>query len=84
MRELLISVILGVALLRGSSAQWFDPHCDGKQVIVHLFEWKWNDIAAECERFLGPMGFCGVQVRSSELKKKRDELKIEKKIKKRE
>ena len=39
-----------------------DPHCGGRQVIVHLFEWKWADIAAECERYLGPMGFCGVQV----------------------
>uniref|UniRef100_A0A2C9KDQ1 alpha-amylase n=1 Tax=Biomphalaria glabrata TaxID=6526 RepID=A0A2C9KDQ1_BIOGL len=25
------------------------------------FEWKWNDIAAECVRFLGPYGFCAVQ-----------------------
>ena len=40
-----------------------DPHCvDGRHGIVHLFEWKWSDIAAECERFLGPYGFCGVQV----------------------
>nr|KAG5706333.1 hypothetical protein BaRGS_026115 [Batillaria attramentaria] len=42
--------------------EYLDPHCDGKQVIVHLFEWKWTDIAAECERYLGPKGFCGVQV----------------------
>nr|AAO17927.2 alpha-amylase [Corbicula fluminea] len=39
-----------------------DPHCDGKQVIVHLFEWKWPDVALECERFLSKKGFCGVQV----------------------
>ncbi|GFR61967.1 alpha-amylase [Elysia marginata] len=39
-----------------------DPHCAGsRHGIVHLFEWKWSDIAAECERFLGPYGFCGVQ-----------------------
>lgn len=30
--------------------------------MVHLFEWKWNDIAQECERFLGPKGFAGVQI----------------------
>lgn len=30
--------------------------------IVHLFEWKWNDIADECERFLAPKGYAGVQV----------------------
>jgi alpha-amylase len=30
--------------------------------IVHLFEWKFSDIANECENFLGPKGFAGVQV----------------------
>ncbi|CAG0888559.1 unnamed protein product [Cyprideis torosa] len=55
-------VAVGVLSLLGSSSGYHDPHCYGKQVIVHLFEWKWRDIAAECERFLGPMGFCGVQV----------------------
>ncbi len=38
----------------------------GRQSIVHLFEWRWADIAAECERFLGPNGFGGVQVRMAE------------------
>ncbi len=30
--------------------------------IVHLFEWRWQDIARECEAFLGPNGFAAVQV----------------------
>jgi alpha-amylase len=30
--------------------------------IVHLFEWRWADIARECEVWLGPKGFKGVQV----------------------
>lgn len=34
----------------------------GRNVMVHLFEWKWDDIALECERFLGPKGYAGVQV----------------------
>lgn len=34
----------------------------GRTTMVHLFEWKWEDIANECERFLGPKGFGGVQV----------------------
>jgi alpha-amylase len=29
---------------------------------VHLFEWRWNDIATECETVLGPAGFKAVQV----------------------
>src|SRR5262245_29802328 len=31
-------------------------------VFVHLFEWPWNDIAQECEDFLGPKGYFAVQV----------------------
>ncbi len=30
--------------------------------MVHLFEWKWTDIAAECEQVLGPAGVAAVQV----------------------
>lgn len=30
--------------------------------FVHLFEWKWNDIAQECETFLAPNGYGAVQV----------------------
>ena len=33
-----------------------------RTVAVHLFEWRWTDIAQECENFLGPMGFAAVQV----------------------
>ncbi len=32
------------------------------QVLVHLFEWPWADVALECERVLGPAGIDGVQV----------------------
>uniref|UniRef100_A0A3Q2E639 alpha-amylase n=1 Tax=Cyprinodon variegatus TaxID=28743 RepID=A0A3Q2E639_CYPVA len=35
----------------------------GRTTIVQLFEWRWSDIAAECERFLAPKGFGGIQVR---------------------
>ena len=30
--------------------------------FVHLFEWNWQDIAIECETFLGPQGYAAVQV----------------------
>lgn len=33
-----------------------------RTVMVHLFEWKWNDVARECQQFLGPKGFSAVQV----------------------
>ncbi len=35
------------------------PH---RTVFVQLFEWKWTDIATECEQWLGPHGFAAVQV----------------------
>jgi len=45
-------------------SEYSSSNCHGNRVaLTHLFEWKWNDIAAECERFLGPMGYCGVQVK---------------------
>ena len=31
-------------------------------VAVHLFDWRWDDIATECESVLGPAGFDAVQV----------------------
>ncbi|XP_012282128.1 alpha-amylase A-like [Orussus abietinus] len=40
-----------------------DPHYVGdRTTMVHLFEWKYPDIARECEEYLGPAGFGGVQV----------------------
>jgi alpha-amylase len=31
-------------------------------VAVHLFEWRWPDIARECEVWLGPKGFKAIQI----------------------
>lgn len=33
-----------------------------RTVFVHLFEWKWTDIAQECETFLGPRGYAAIQI----------------------
>ncbi|XP_055692016.1 alpha-amylase 4N-like [Lutzomyia longipalpis] len=53
----------GVVLLLVAVAAQYDPHyLDKRTVMVHLFEWKWNDIAKECQDYLGPNGFGGVQV----------------------
>ncbi|KAK3792530.1 hypothetical protein RRG08_043156 [Elysia crispata] len=68
MASSVITLIFFSFLYVGSSghrvqyAPYHDPHCGGKQVIVHLFGGTWPDIAAECERYLGPKGFCGLQV----------------------
>ena len=38
------------------------PAASPRTAFVHLFEWKWTDIARECETYLGPAGFAAVQV----------------------
>ena len=45
-------------------AQTYRPsgHMAAGDVSVHLFDWKWKDIATECEQVLGPAGFKAVQV----------------------
>ncbi|XP_071851934.1 alpha-amylase B-like [Apostichopus japonicus] len=43
-------------------AQYDLNMASGRSTMVHLFEWKWPDIADECENFLGPYGYGGVQV----------------------
>ncbi|KAM4642679.1 pancreatic alpha-amylase-like [Discoglossus pictus] len=57
MKLVLLLVFAGLC-----SAQYNPNVKSGKTSIVHLFEWRWVDIAAECERYLGPNGFGGVQV----------------------
>ncbi|XP_076812739.1 alpha-amylase B-like [Clavelina lepadiformis] len=57
MRFLILLTLVGTAL-----AQW-DPYFEsGRAGIVHLFEWHWDTIADECETFLGPNKFAGVQI----------------------
>ena len=41
------------------AAQHDPNNLPDRQIMVHLFEWKWNDIADECERFLSKMGYAG-------------------------
>jgi len=50
--------------VRPALAQTYRPsgHMAAGDVFVHLFEWKWRDIANECEQTLGPAGFRAVQV----------------------
>ncbi|VDO92916.1 unnamed protein product [Soboliphyme baturini] len=34
----------------------------GRELMVHLFEWKWKDITYECENFLHKYGYGAVQI----------------------
>ncbi|XP_047223549.1 alpha-amylase [Girardinichthys multiradiatus] len=57
-----MELLILVSLFGLSLAQHNPQLKSGRTAIVHLFEWRWADIAAECERFLGPNGFGGVQI----------------------
>lgn len=37
-------------------------HAAPRTVFIQMFEWPWNDVARECEIYLGPAGFSAVQV----------------------
>ncbi|CAE8596344.1 unnamed protein product [Polarella glacialis] len=46
-------------------AEVWSHHCSMSgqgHILVHLFEWRWPDVARECEDYLGPSGFTAVQV----------------------
>ena len=51
-------------LISSAFSQYSPNYAQGHAGIVHLFEWHWNTIAKECEDFLGPNKFGGVQVRT--------------------
>lgn len=56
------TLIVTLFLIAGAAAQFNPQFVAGRNGIVHLFEWRWDDIAFECENFLAPNGFAGVQV----------------------
>ncbi|MCU7553674.1 alpha-amylase family protein [Alteromonas sp. ASW11-19] len=57
MKATLTSTALASALMLAPSAAHAAP-----TTFVHLFDWNWQDIATECETFLGPKGYAAIQV----------------------
>eukprot|EP00927_Polykrikos_kofoidii_P077910 TRINITY_DN74796_c0_g1_i1.p1 TRINITY_DN74796_c0_g1~~TRINITY_DN74796_c0_g1_i1.p1 ORF type:complete len:541 (+),score=47.00 TRINITY_DN74796_c0_g1_i1:103-1725(+) len=53
-------ILLGADSVHGSTAERRAAHPSG--AFVFLFEWSWNDIAKECEDWLGPSGIRAVKV----------------------
>ncbi|WP_160049872.1 MULTISPECIES: carbohydrate-binding module family 20 domain-containing protein [unclassified Nocardiopsis] len=63
------ALLMGAGLLTAPAAAAPAPAADAQtsatgngETIVHLFQWTWDAVADECEEFLGPNGFGGVQV----------------------
>lgn len=59
----LVASLLAFSMIAATSrpAQAAAPN-PARSVFVHLFEWRWADVARECEVFLGPRGFAAVQI----------------------
>lgn len=56
-------VFILLALAAAVSGVYKDPNIEeGRSAMVHLFEWPWTAVAAECEDYLAPNGFGGVQI----------------------
>lgn len=63
MHPITLSTLVGLIVVLSEISAQFNPNqWVNRNTIVHLFEWKWNDVADECERFLAPKGYAGVQV----------------------
>ncbi len=57
----LVVIIFSVGFF-GTTPRATKAQTTPRTAFVHLFEWKWTDIAKECENWLGPKGFAAVQV----------------------
>ena len=42
-----------------------------KTVIIEMFEWSWDSVAAECTNFIGPAGYGFVQGTSALARRRR-------------
>lgn len=64
MKTKALTIIASIALSACGAEQASQPApVDSEPVaFVQLFEWKWPDIARECEEHLGPAGYTAVQV----------------------
>ncbi|WP_345800190.1 carbohydrate binding domain-containing protein [Microbacterium sp. AZCO] len=67
--RLLVALGVAIALLGGllvasapSPAHATTPPRSGKDVILNLFQWTWDSVAAECTSTIGPSGYGYVQV----------------------
>nr|AKH04310.1 alpha-amylase [Periplaneta americana] len=58
----LFALLALVVLLAGVQSQKDPKLVPDESTLLRLFEWKFDDIADECERFLAPKGYAGVQV----------------------
>lgn len=54
--------IQAILLSNPAVGQWKTQTWGDRQTYVHLFEWKWRDIANECENFLAKYKYGAIQI----------------------
>ena len=54
--------VAAAAVILAACASEEAPESTTGGVFVQLFEWRWEDIANECESVLGPAGYAAVQI----------------------
>ena len=54
-----VALLTGFGLAAGAANASLN---DGEMIIVHPFQWTYDNIAKECTEVLGPSGFDGVQI----------------------
>ncbi|KAI1701699.1 alpha amylase, catalytic domain-containing protein [Ditylenchus destructor] len=60
---LLLTIFSNLRSFASNVYDYDDPHLlPGRFLMVHLFEWKWEDIAKECEQYLHEYGYGAVQI----------------------
>lgn len=58
-----VTIVAALLALASVVHGQYDLHAwPDRSAIVHLFEWKWDDVARECEDYLAPNHFAGIQV----------------------
>lgn len=58
-----VSIVIAACLAPLPCRAQHDPHhWPNRTGIVHLFEWPFEAVAAECEQFLAPAGYAAVQL----------------------
>lgn len=62
LKPLIILLITLIALAYSWSPYHESHMIEGRSVIVQLHEWRFDDLAIECERFFGPKGYGAVQI----------------------
>ncbi|KAF4520994.1 hypothetical protein B566_EDAN002490 [Ephemera danica] len=55
-------LLLLLGLVSLAQAQYDFYEWPNRSTIVHLFEWRWEDVARECEDYLAPNNYAGIQL----------------------